>query len=326
MNSPGSATAFQPDESALRQLGRMYRFSRIRYLLLLLIPALWILGGTLVGMGHYDSLSVGILIAWFFVVLFGVGAWVFLFIPEKEELTRKYVSHVLPFLFQREGLTVDYYPSHDLSMAAFLKSGLYHDRYNTMLREDCIQGSVTRMQFSMYQVAVQTVSGHMGRYGNHSRTATNEFYGWAIHCLIAPVRGTHVILPRSRKTGDESDDWLEKVSENWSTNPRCPAQLTGYAAFDGQFVLYTDNPQAFFSFATKEFFDFLIYLSGTSGNAFALNISGGLLAFHMGHESPSFRYCPDGDFASEYHPELLQEAKWFCDLLKGIQRFTMRSA
>jgi len=254
-------------------------------------------------------------------VLFGVGAWVFLLIPPKEEIKRKYVSHVLPFLFSQQGIQVNYYSSHDLSMATFLRSGLFHNNYQTMLREDCIQGSASRMQFSMYQVAVQTFSRISGRYGNSVRSATNEFYGWAIHVLIPRVAGTHVILPRSKKTSDESDDWLDKTTRNWATNPKCPAQQTGYAAFDEIFVLYSDNQQGFFSFATREFLDFLIYLHDTTKNAFGVNVSGGVFAMHIGHEDPNFRHMPSGNFLTEYNPELLEEVKWFSDLIKGIQKF-----
>lgn len=323
MNEPGSAVLFQPDREALQKLGKMYRFSRIRYLLLLLIPVLWILGGYLSGFSSMDDLVAGILIAWFFVVFFGVGAWVFLLIPDKEEIKRKYVSHVLPFLFRKEGIEITYHPSHDLSVNSLLKSGLYHDRYSTILREDCIAGSAGRMNFGMYQVAVQATSGfNGGRYSPSSRVMTNLFFGWVIHCIIPSTRGTHVILPKHRKTEGESDDWLMKVGENWWQNPKCPAYETGYQPFDEEFILYSDQPEVFHSFATKEFMDFLLYLQKSSSDAFAINVSGNLLMMHMGHAEPSFRYCPDGDFVSEVHPDLEQDVKWFTSLLKGVQRFT----
>jgi hypothetical protein len=325
MNSPDSAAGPQLDETALERLGRMYRLSSVRYLFLLLIPALWVFGVLIASIGRIDGLVAGFLIAWFFIVLFGVAAWVFLVIPEKEELKRKYVSHVLPFLFSRNGLNVDYYPSHDLSMATFLKSGLFHDDYNTMLREDCLQGSAARMQFSMYQVAVQIATRSYGRYGSSARTATNQFYGWAIHAIIPRIAGTHVILPRRRKTGDESDDWLEKTGRSWTTNPKCAPLLTGYAPFDQLFILYTDNQQVFFSFATKEFLDFLIYLYNTTKNAFGINASGNVFALHMGHDDPTFRHMPNGNFVTEFDPELLEEVKWFSDMIKGIQKFTSRA-
>jgi hypothetical protein len=324
MNSPDSAAVPTPDSEALRKLGRMYRFARFRYSFLLLIPALWLLGFVLAPPDSSLGLPEVVLLVWFFVVLFGVAAWVFLVIPEKQEIQRKYVSHVLPFLFHQQGLAVNYYPTHDLSMAMFLRSGLFHEDYNTMLREDCLQGAASRMVFAMYQVAVQTISRVSGRYGASASSATNQFYGWAIHCIVPPVRNTHVILPRKRKTSDESDDWLEKTCESWSTNPKCEAGSIGYPPFDERFIVYTDNPQAFFSFATKEFLDFLIYLHTTTNNAFGINISGSLFALHMGHETPGFRHVPDGNFETHYNPELLQEVKWFADLIKGVQRFTAR--
>lgn len=324
MNSPGSAAVPAPDSEALQKLGRMYRFARFRYAFLLLIPVLWMLGTSFVSFDSIAGLSLAVLIIWFFVVLFGVSAWVFLVIPSTTEIKRKYVSHVLPFLFHREALKVNYYPSHDLGMAAFLRSGLFHEQYHTMLREDCIQGDAGRMEFALYQVAVQTVSRMSGRYGNSARSATNQFYGWAIHCIIPSVRNTHVVIPRKRKTDDESDDWLEKTRESWTTNPKCAAQLVGYAPFDAEFIVYTDNLQAFYAFATRDFLDFLLYLHSTSKNAFGVNISGSLFALHMGHEMPDFRHVPNGNFVTEYHPELLQEVKWFAGLIKGVQRFSSR--
>lgn len=324
MNEPVSRADVRPDEQALRSLGRMYRFSRIRYLLLLLIPALWFLGFVLAGLSEMSSLSVGFLIGWFFVVLFGVGAWVFLLIPDKEEIRRKYVSHILPALFRRENLEINYYPSHDLSVHSLLKSGLYHDDYSTVLREDCITGTTGRMNFGMYQVAVQVVTGVSGRYGNSARIATNMFYGWVIHCIIPTVRGTHVIIPRNRKTGDESDDWLEKVKQNWWNNPKSAAYESGNAALDREFVFFTDQLQTFQSFATKEFLEFLLYLQQSATNAFAITISGNLFMMHIGHVSPSFRHCPDGDFVNDIHPEMEQDVKWFTSLLKGVQKFNLK--
>lgn len=310
------------DPEYLRDLGKLYHFARYRYWYLLLIPALWILGGILTTFTVMDGLVAGLLIAWFFIVLFGVGAWVFLVNPEKEEVVRKYVAHVLPCLFRREDLDIQYFPSHDLSVKSLLRSGLYHDRYSAILREDCISGTTGRMNFGMYQVAVQTASSFGGaRYSPRSRVLTNQFYGWAIHCVVPNVNGVHVILPRHRKTQHESDDWLEKVIENWMSNPKCLQLPTGYHAFDAVFVVYSDQPPAFHSFANKDFLDFLLYLQSGSHNAFGINISGNLFAMHMGHKTPTFRHCPDGDFASEFHPELLEDVKWFADLLKGIQRF-----
>ena len=327
MKNGGSVTSSLPDEIALSKLGQLYRLARIRYSLLVLIPALWV-GGVLAASlsGPINGLTAGILIAWFFIVLFGIGAWVFLIIPEKEEVKRKYVSHVLPYLFAQEGLTIDYYPSHDLQMKTFLQSGLFHDDYQTMLREDCIQGSASKMKFSMYQVAVQTLSRVTGRYGNSARLATNMFYGWAIHAIIPRIPGTHVIIPKGRKTNDESDDWVEKVHENWWSNPRVASTETGYVPFDALFTLYTDQPAAFFSVGKKEFLDFVIYLANTSTNAFAINMSGSVFALHIGHEKTSFRHMPDGNFATEYNPELLEEVKWFAQMLKDIQRFTSQSS
>src|SRR5688572_7392588 len=98
MNTGDSPLAPALDQNALQKLGRSYRLARVRYLLLLLVPLLWLLGVFIASLfGPIGSLASGILIAWFFLVLFGVGAWVFLLIPEKEEIKRKYVSHVLPF-------------------------------------------------------------------------------------------------------------------------------------------------------------------------------------------------------------------------------------
>lgn len=326
MNTPDSAAVPSLDENALGKLGKMYRFARVRYGLLLLIPLLWLLGGAMVSLEPEADWVVVFLIIWFFVVLFGVAAWVFLLIPETEEIKRKYVSHVLPFLFQKCSVDINYYPSHDLSVNSLLKSGLYHNSYNTILREDCINGNASRMQFGMYQVAVQTGAYTMGagRLGTRSRIMTNEFYGWVIHCVIAPVSGTHVILARNRKTSHESDDWLEKTNESWWQNPKCPPQLTGHAAFDKHFILYTSNPQVFFGFATKEFLDFVVYLGETTTNSFGINISGTLFAMHIGHVSPTFRHVPRGNFVSDFNPDLIEEVKWFSGLVKGVQKYFAR--
>lgn len=307
---------------ALELLAKKYRLARFRFTLLLLIPALWIIGGILIS-AIFDMYGAGvpIMLIWIFVVLFGVGAWVFLMIPHKLEIERQYAKLVVPALLKQEGIQAEYYQAHTLATASFLKSGLYQEKYSTIRREDSVTGKALGMPFGMYQLAVQ-VSTPLGRSAFQPRTTllTNHFYGWVIQCGITPVAGRHVLLFKTRKTSHESDDWLAPVQKYWQTNPECPPLFSGNPVFDAHFLLFSDRPKVAEDLFHPEVRQFLLYLAETSENAFAISISGNVLTMHIGHSEPTFRSCPKENFGREYHPRMLEEAKWFSDLLKGMRK------
>ena len=318
-----SPDALFPEEvfDELRKLEKKALLARWRYPALLLIPLLWILGGVLISFGSPGELEVGILLAWFFLTLFGVSGYVFLVCPTTDEVQLKYATLVVPLLFETKGLTANYYTAHDLKMAAVLKSGLMHEQYSTMLREDSIVGKSLRMEFGMYQVAIQKASGFgSARYSGGTRVLTNQFFGWVIHCVIPSVRGTHVILPL-RKTGDgESEDWIVNTVTAWKSNTHAQRYSSGNTVFDQLFHVYTNDVKSLASFAAPEFLEFLRYLQSTATNSFAISISGNLFVMQIGISSLKFRLCPSDSFTQKVHPDLMQEVVWYSDLFKGIER------
>lgn len=66
--------------------------------------------------------------------------------------------------------------------------------------------------------------------------------------------------------------------------------------------------------------EFLLYLAKTTKNAFAISIQRSTIFLLTGHESATFRKCPDADFAGTFPPEMVEDVQWFTALVRGLSR------
>lgn len=237
-----SPTEKRPAE-ALAALEKKYRKSKQKALFLLLIPLLWILGAI---PAYFIGSAVAweCLAGWCIGVTFCVGVYATMWLPDTAEVVHNYAQLVLPELFRNAGVNdVRVHTRHDLSMKTFLDSGLYHDRYNSISREDSIQGNLHGVPFGMYEVAMQVGGTRMNaRSGIVSGTRTNYFYGWFVMLNVPRISGFHFITMRGRKNSGESDDWLQHTIAHWENDVQLQQTQSGNAAFDRQFMLNSDQP------------------------------------------------------------------------------------
>lgn len=304
----------------LRQLEKQHRRSRKKGQLILLIPALCILGAIPAYLLDINWLWEA-LAGWCILVIFLVGSYIMWKLPVTEEIVHDYSQEVLPGLFRKLGIEKpEAFRRHNLAVKAFLDSGLFHDKYSSISREDCIQGFVHSAPFGMYQVAMQVGTTLMGGRAGMTTLKTNHFYGWFITVNIAAVPGVHVIIMRQRIHSGESDDWHSKTISHWEKSDFLQKEISGNEMFDEKFLVFTDYPQELFRLLTPETQKFLLYLAQTTQNSFAISVQKSSASLLIGHESPTFRICPEGDFTSELPVEMVDDARWFADLLKGIQR------
>lgn len=262
---------------------------------------------------------------WCILVLILIGMFIYKRFPAKENVIHEYSQLVLPKIFSGFGVRdVKVARRHDLSMKTFLESGLYHDKYNSISREDSVQGILNGEQFGMYEVAMQVGSSRMGgRAGIVSTTRTNHFYGWFIVLNAARIPGFHFITMRARKNSGESDDWHVKTFQHWDTDTQLQKIILGNPVFDQQFLLNSDHPHALISLLSPTMQEFLLYLAHTTKNSFAISIQKSRIYVMIGHENASLRKCPDQNFAGEYPPDLVEDVKWFVELIQGLSRMRL---
>lgn len=254
--------------------------------------------------------------------IFAVGAWVFLKLPVLSEVERKYSQLILPGLFTKAGASeVLVSKRHDLSMKTFLEAGLFHDKYSTISREDCIQGKFSERPFGMYEVAMQTVATYGGMSPMQNTIGTNRFYGWFIIVPAERIPGFHFITMRYRNNDGESDDWHTLTFQHWEEDQQLQKITLGETKFDDAFLLNTDQPETLRTILNPSVQEFLLYVASTTKNSFAISIQRSRIYMMIGHETATFRKCPEKKFTEEIHPEMIEDVKWYADLLRGLQKF-----
>lgn len=295
----------------------------------------WMVAFTALGLLVVGAMAVyGLEIKWLFVAyagfcvatIFVVGGWIFLKLPVLSEIEHSYAQLVLPGLFTKSGASeVLVGKRHDLAMKTFLEAGLFYDKYSTISREDWIQGKFNERSFGMYEVALQTVATY-GAGPMQNTIGTNRFYGWFIIIPIDRMPGFHFITMRYRNNEHESDDWHTLNFRHWTEDEQLQKITLGEAKFDDAFLLNTDQPDALRGMLTPSVQEFLLYAATTTKNSFAISIQRSRIYLMIGHERASFRKCPDKKFTEEIHPEVLEEVKWFSDLVRGLTRIRRSDA
>ncbi|HTF05470.1 MAG TPA: DUF3137 domain-containing protein [Bacteroidia bacterium] len=310
-------------EEALHSLQKMRERAKQKWMIIFLTIGLLVLGSSVV----YALEIKWLLIAYAascIASVFIVGAWVFLKLPVLTEVEHKYAQVVLPGLFTKTGATeVRVGKHHDLSMKTFLEAGLYHDKYSSISREDYIQGKFNERPFGMYEIAIQTVATYGGG-GAQNTVGTNRFYGWFIIVPADRISGFHFITMRYRNNNGESDDWHTLTLQHWEEDVHLQKFVPGESKFDDAFLLNTNQPEALHEILTPSLQEFLLYAAATAKNSFAISIQRSRIYVMIGHERANFRQCPEKKFTEEFHPDLLEDVKWYADLLKGIHKVGSR--
>ncbi len=254
------------------------------------------------------------------VTIFVVGAIIFMKLPVLTEVERSYAQLILPGLLTKAGATeVRVGKRHDLAMKTFLEAGLFYDKYSTISREDWIQGKFNEQSFGMYEVALQTVATY-GAGPMQNTVGTNRFYGWFIVVPVDRISGFHFITMHYRNNEGESDDWHTLNYHHWVEDQQLQKIKLGETKFDDAFLLNTDQPEMLRGMLTPSVQEFLLYLASTTKNSFAISIQRSRIYMMIGHERANLRTCPEKKFTEEIHPEMLEEVKWFADVLRGLTR------
>jgi hypothetical protein len=252
--------------------------------------------------------------------IFVVGALIFMKLPVLSEVERSYAQLVLPGLFAKAGATeVRVGKRHDLAMKTFLEAGLFYDKYSTISREDWVQGKFNEQTFGMYEVALQTVATY-GAGPMQNTVGTNRFYGWFIVVPVHRISGFHFITMHYRNNEGESDDWHTLNYQHWVEDQQLQKIKLGETKFDDAFLLNTDQPEMLRGMLTPSVQEFLLYIASTTKNSFAISIQRSRIYMMIGHERANLRMCPEKKFTEEIHPELLEEVKWYADVLRGLSR------
>ena len=192
--------------------------------------------------------------AWPFVVMlfvvlgfFGCVAWLTFKFPERENLSRRYKRLMLRRLAPKILPGWVFATSHRLMNEDIKKSGLFRDKANRIAREDYLFGPVGKVVAEVYQITLQTetpVAGQ-GKSGGmiiQRELPTNYFYGffYRVHCpVIFPCDVW--VFPKQRKISGEVDDWAEVTEEKYAQSSSRKKFVTGDAAFDEKFSVYTND-------------------------------------------------------------------------------------
>lgn len=305
----------------LKTIEKRYGRSRKKIWFVLAIPSLWLLGAIVAN--TIDELwAWEALVGWCLMTTFLMGVYVLYQVPSTDDAVHWYSQEILPGLLIKLGVeTVRVARRHNLSMKIFLESGLYYDKYSAISREDSIQGRINGADFGMYEIAVQTGSTMMSaQAGTTASVRTNQFYGWFIVVNTAQVNGFHFITLRKKLTRGESDDWHEKTISHWEKDQVMQKVSTGNSRFDDLLLVNSDRPESLRQLLNSSALDFLVYIAETSSNAFAISIQRGNIYILIGHEKPEFRKVPEGDFTTQLSPEMVADAKWFVELIRGLVR------
>lgn len=196
--------------------------------------------------------------AWPFVIMlvvtlgfFGSVAWLTFKFPERENLSRRYKRLMLRRLAPKMLPGWAFATSHRLMNEDIKKSGLFRDKANRIAREDYLFGPVGKVVAEVYQIALQAEmpetravkSGLVPR-----ELPTNYFYGYfyRVHCpVIFPCDVW--VFPKERKAAGEVDDWAELTEGKYAQNAARKKFITGDAAFDEKFSVYTNDASLVFA-------------------------------------------------------------------------------
>lgn len=310
----------------LKAIEKRYIRSRRKIWFVLAIPALWLMGA--VAAKAIDELwAWEALIGWCLMTTFLMGVYLLYQVPSTADAVHKYSQEILPGIFTQLGVeNVRVARRHNLSMKVFLDSGLYYDKYSSISREDSVQGRINGSDFGMYEVAMQIGSTRMSaQAGTTATLRTNQFYGWFIVVNTAHISGFHFITMRKRRNTGESDDWHAKTISHWENDRQLQKVSIANSKFDELFLLNSDMPDVLSQLLNTSAQDFLVYLAETSANSFAISIQRGNIYLLIGHEKPEFRKVPEGDFTTELNPEMVADAKWFSELIRGLGKIFMVS-
>lgn len=306
-------------EKELHNLQKKREWAQHKWMLTLVTLVLLVLGAT--GVYALEIRWLFIAYAGFCVLtIFVVGAWIFLKLPVLSEIEHSYAQLVLPGLFTKaNAIEVRVGKRHDLAMKTFLEAGLFYDKYSTISREDWITGKFDGQSFAMYEVALQTVATY-GAVALQNTVGTNRFYGWFIVVPADRISGFHFITMHYRNNEGESDDWHTLNYQHWVEDQQLQKIKLRDAKFDDTFLLNTDQPEILRGMLSPSTQEFLLYIASTTKNSFAISIQRSRIYMMIGHERANFRKCPEKKFTEEIHPEMLEEVKWYADVLRGLTR------
>ncbi len=214
--------------------------------------------------------------------------WFIVFLPENEDVSKRWKKIVLPHLLDAIGIQGEYHVAHDLAVKTFLAAGLFKENYSYFSREDCFLGTYKNVRFGLYQLAVQ--------YRLHQRDfLTNHFYGLVLHVPLQKKFSGVWIIPRNRRTTHESDDWLLPVLEYRRKKEGIVAVPSGHPEFDACFSVFCYHPQEAAILLKPWFCTLLVRVQETWENGLALSFVNQLAALHVGHTSPKFDLHSDQD-------------------------------
>lgn len=307
----------------LATLEKRYHRSRKKIRIILLIPALWMIGAAVAA--SINELWVWqALVGWCLLVLFLVGVYILYQVPGTDDVVHQYAMEILPGLFRKAGADeVHVAKRHDLSMKTFLEAGLYYDKYSSISREDCIGGKINGSDFGMYEIAIQ-VKTMTDSLTSNNGIATNHFYGWFIVVSAPRISGFHFVTMRRRVNSGESDDWHKKTVSHWESNTTFQEVATDDRSFNEAFLLNSDHPAQLLQLLNPSLCGYLMHLAETTSNSFAVSIQRGHVYLLIGHENADLRKCPSRNFATEIDPQLADNVRWYVELIKGFQKINLR--
>lgn len=310
----------------LRELEIKYRRSQQKIWVLVAIPLLWLIGASVARMIN-ELWAWQALVGWCLLCAFLGGVFILYQIPSKDDVIHDYSQAVLPGLFKHFGADkVLVARRHDLHMKTILEAGLYYDKYNTISREDCVQGHINGIDFGMYEVALQIGGSVISpQAGTTATTRTNYFYGWFVMMNTSRVHGFHFITLRNRIASGEADDWSEKTIAHWEKDITLQKVATEDGAFNELFLLNSDHPEVLLQLLTPSMRESLIQFAETASNSFAISIQRGHVFLLIGHDNADLRKAPSsGNFTEGVDPELQRDVAWYANMVKKLSQIGLR--
>ncbi|HEU4717240.1 MAG TPA: hypothetical protein VFU15_05385 [Bacteroidia bacterium] len=304
--------------STLKKLDRKRTFSEKRFSLWFLAPFLAGIPLVLAFVTDYSWLLVFSII-WIFVVIFGLGAFIHVILPEPTELSRVFKKSILPGLLNENGLTAKYYSSHGLKPDSFMKAGLFRENYSHFERLDCISGKYRNIPFWLYELKVQT-SDTMGRglvFTPRTRVVTTVFYGWVLHVPVRTLHGKVFIIPRREKKNDESDDWVKTTREYFGDRSDYSPLLFDNPEFNARYIVFSDRADRNSAF-TAPVLAFFSRLYDISPNAPAFSFCEDLASMHVGISDDGFDLDPGRPSYPDGTDKASGKLRFFSAVVSGL--------
>lgn len=276
----------------LNWLEKKRKLAENRYLLWAIAPVLIVIPFVLAGIMQSSGMTI-FAVAWILIVLFGLGTIIHVIIKNPDDVSRIYKKTIIPKILPKLQIEAEYSMGHGLSVESFLKSNLYQEQYSHFERYDSLIGKYNGLSFGLYELAVQIAGGRSGGPSAVGATPgyrllTTHFYGWVLHVPVRKMAGKTYIIPLTRKTKEECDDWLKATGEFVFRKSGAKQIQTGDAEFDQTFGVCTTNEAEAVSILQPEFRHFLLETYRNLPTSAAWSFIGSRAYMHCGILGNSF--------------------------------------